>query len=175
MFKTLTVSILAGSLAFGSAATPAMADRAETIRTIAGIAALFAIGKAISDAKAKDKNDHAYVPPAPKPDWKDKGRHDGNRWDDHRDDHRWGDRDGKHDDKRDWDRRVALPGYCAFDINGHSGRTTVVGKDCLERSRVSTRRMPGNCEFTIRGKYGRQEVYGARCLAQNGYRVEARR
>ena len=146
MLKSLVATALAATLALGTMAAPARADRAETLRTIAGLAALAVIANEIARQNQKDKVNRGkqyYYDDRPEP------RH-------------WG-----------HDIRV-LPGACAFDIRTHDGDRQVLGKACLRDQFDEARRLPERCEFTIRTQRGPRQVYGANCLRDAGYRIGSR-
>jgi hypothetical protein len=164
--KTLTATVLAASLAFGGVATPARADRGETVRTVIGIAALALIAKELARQRERDRA-RQQVDRNPQPDWPDRN-HD---WHNPRPPGR---HDWKGTDPRHQQRYSDLPAACAFDIRGQHGPSTVVGKSCLREQGVRAR-LPDWCEFSIRTKFGARQVYGANCLRDNGYRIEARR
>lgn len=158
--KSLLAATLAGSLALGTAATPALADRGETMRTIVGIAALAIIANEIAKNNKKKDQDRAYGHTPPPPVW--------NQGQDWRHD-RWDDRHGRRKQVRD-----SLPAVCSFDVRGQRGPSTVVSKSCLRDQGIRIK-LPERCEFPIRTRYGAEQVYGASCLQSEGYRIGGRR
>lgn len=164
--KSLIATVLAATLAFGGTATPVRADRNDTIRTVVGIAALALIAKEIARQQERDRarEKAARNPPPPPPVRRD------DRWDSPNDRYR----DWNHYKPRHPARPAELPAVCAFEISGHRGPSTVVGKACLEEQGVRGR-LPEWCEFTVRTRFGARQVYGANCLRESGYRIGADR
>lgn len=166
MFKTLPRSITAAAAALAIAlsgltlsAVPARADTNDTARILAGIAALYAIGRAIDihndrQERANSANNWQHQPP--------RGHHGG-------------------------PGRPRGPGYGHPRPNPYvaparcfTEGTTLQGRyyrgyraRCMQRNVVRPQLLPQQCLREIQTERGWRNIYGGRCLAQNGWQREA--
>ena len=168
-------SIPALLLALLPAASPATAAPArpsgdDLARLLAGAAALYVIGRAVSKSRADDHDR--------KKDKEKKRKHDDRNWDRGRDhDRGYRDYDRGH---RGWDHRGhgrgvrALPAECLARYETRRGDVRAFSRNCLKREYRGTARLPDACRTTIRTRNGLRDVYGPRCLAGAGYRLAGR-
>lgn len=157
--KTLFAPVLAGSLALGSITAPASADPEDTVRAIAGIAALALIVGAIND---NDNNNRKNTTVA---------RHNHNTYTTNNRIY------GTVTNAPNWTstsaaKRRVLPERCIRTVRTNNGLRTVYGNRCLQRNFNFANFLPENCKVRIRtGENRIRSAYATRCLRRDGWKV----
>lgn len=153
MRRKIIATTLAAALALtGAAATPAQAaDDEDIARAIAGIAALFIIGRAISESRERDRDRD----PAPQV-----RRDRASDW--------------TRDRLREHGFHRLLPRECFAVQETRRGPQPYFGKRCLQRHYRWADRLPARCEIRIEGYRHDRVGYSPRCLRHAGYRMDRR-
>lgn len=160
----LTTFILAGMLAIaGSAPAFAKPDGKDIAKTIAGLAAIALVAKAIEDDKARKRDKEEQ---AKREDAKEKARIGRGEWiarpDKRREDRRW-----TSDGRRHWDN--ALPRACRVSVPTPYGDRPGYARYCLQDRYAFADRLPAACETLLRTPRGYRSVYGESCLERHGW------
>ena len=174
MFKTLTKTLAAATIALTSAAVPASAQTDEELlaKILAGAAILGITAKVIDDRKEKKETARERAQKARGQssaavgDWRGpKGRViDGEI--------RRYDHAGKGKGKKV--RNRPLPRQCRVIVDTPRGDRVGYGSRCLNRNYDAARHLPRSCEIIVRTNHGLRGVYGERCLARDGWKTARR-
>ena len=151
MLKSVLIPLLAGCLLLVPAsALPARAGNQDLLRVLAGIAAIYVVGRAIKESRADAAEDES-------PRWRDSRRHDLPRLLPRRCEVKIRGRD----DTRGW-------------RSAQTARARAFDRTCLQQSVARPDRLPDQCRQRLSTRNGTRDVYGGRCLAQNGWQVARR-
>ncbi|MHA6346212.1 hypothetical protein [Roseivivax sp. CAU 1761] len=187
MPRRLTAITLALATALTAPATPAAADQGrEILQALGGIAALYAVGRAIENARDREEKEkkekkarRAAEARAAAEAEAERARREAHARD--RDRRAWGHRPWRDDDRPRWsqrkhrdyrDDRRLLPVACLTHgrIRGE-GVAPVFGARCLETRYRRAAALPRHCLVMYAANGPRRAGYHAACLRQAGYRL----
>lgn len=168
--KRLTPFTLAIAAAFGIALAPApaVADRDDLAKIIAGLAVAGIVAKVIDDRKDRKKANNSQVITQPRYNSFD-------NW-------HGSDVDGtlrrpgaNNSNANRGYKRYALPEQCVRILNTGRGDRRVYGARCLQKNYAFANKLPRGCEIRVRTNNRVRTVYGQRCLSRDGWQVAGRR
>jgi len=152
--KALLAPALAASLALGTMAAPAQADTDDTVRAIAGIAALaLIIGAAnrnnnndgASSVTSSNTNQRVYGTVTTAPTWTSKSAA----------------------------QRRPLPETCIRSVHTERGPRTVYGARCLNSNYIFASFLPDQCRVGVRMTNGKvRPAYATKSLRREGWKVQ---
>jgi hypothetical protein len=160
--KTLTASALSLTIALTGltvTSTPAAADAEAVAGVIAGLAALYAISRAVDNRNDRDDRNNATV--TRQYNTQPQRNANGNGHRPHRNTHGNGHRPHRN--------ALIAPANCFRSVNTPHGQARGYAARCMRTSVARPNQLPENCVRQINSFQGSRYFYQARCLERNGW------